>query len=559
MNCKESKLISTLYLAGESNIAVEVRSAFKAHLRECPKCAGEFEVSRKVIDLVKRCWKPEHNLASTESARFRAVQSSMTIERGWKDLMRTCPDLAQQVKRRRNQRLFSGAGAAAACLVAALTWALLSQDAKTRILPVESSNVAGTSSSPVTVELITAAGNIAIPGDQKIVAGDELKMLRINNRHWLMLNKATSLLVWPLTADSHIGCIVRLDYGEVCAHVEHDGNPFVVETAHGRAVITGTTFDVKAETDGTILVVSEGTVRFESDNDAVNVTAGRRSRIAAKSAPTQPAECNPKEFMAWATANDADNIAAKSDIAAIGRKTTDLPLCLTSQTMDLERVDYDRWIEDHREWFKRQFPWIFELKEALAKEGIDVDYPTLLIKTGDIRQFVFSNLCPVAFSKPDIRSLLGAASFYGMNEDWLIKNIPIAKSNSQTPAPRDVTTRLNYFDCWIEYAAGPENSSVCFFTSAACQYLAETRTLMWLAVKNGQFNLTAAQRNEVLGLLNREINAAWNCQNNMLYASDESKISPCNKNNCDISNATIQFIESIKTAEEKIAVFENRW
>jgi hypothetical protein len=555
MNCEKSKLLIPLYLAGESNITAEVRAAFMTHLRECPKCAGELEVGRKVVDFVKKHWKPEHDRVSTRDGRHR--ESPMTIERGWKNLMRTCPDLALQVKRRRNQRLFFGAGAAAACLVAALTWALLSQDYTMRILPAEPSSIAGTLLSPFNVELVAASGNVAIPADQKIVADDEPKMLWINGRHWIMLNCETSLLVRPLTVDSHIGCIVRLDYGEVCAHVEHDGNPFIVETAHGRAVITGTTFDVKAETDGTTLVVSEGTVRFESDNDAVNVTAGRQSRITAKSAPTQPVECNPKEFMAWATANNTDNILTKSDIAATGRQTAELPLCLTSQPTDLDCVDYDRWIKDHREWFKRQFPWIFELNEALAKEGIHVDYPELLIKTGDIRQFVFSNSCPVTFAKPDIRSLLEVVSFYGLNEVWLTKNIPIAKLNSQARTPRDVTTRLNNFDRWLEYTVRPENSSVCFFTSAACIYLAETRTLMWFAVKNGQFNLTAAQRNEVLDLLNREINAAWSCQNNILYMSAEFKMSPCNKNNCDISNAAIQYIETIKMTEQKIATVEN--
>ena len=67
---------------------------------------------------------------------------------------------------------------------------------------------------------------------------------------------------------------------------------------------------------------------------------------------------------------------------------TNLPLFVTPEPVVLESVDYEQWVEQKREWFKQQFPWIFQLKDALAKEGVEVDYAELLIKTGDIWQFV---------------------------------------------------------------------------------------------------------------------------------------------------------------------------
>jgi len=59
------------------------------------------------------------------------------------------------------------------------------------------------------------------------------------------------------------------------------------------------------------------------------------------------------------------------------------------QQIDLEFLDYDEFVESKWKWVKRRFLWIFEPKKALNDKGIEIDYPELLIKTGDIWQIVY--------------------------------------------------------------------------------------------------------------------------------------------------------------------------
>ena len=44
-----------------------------------------------------------------------------------------------------------------------------------------------------------------------------------------------------------------------------------------------------------------------------------------------------------------------------------------SKSINLESIDYEGWIGQNRDWFKQEFPQVFRLKNALAKEGIEVD------------------------------------------------------------------------------------------------------------------------------------------------------------------------------------------
>ena len=90
-----------------------------------------------------------------------------------------------------------------------------------------------------------------------------------------------------------------------------------------------------------------------------------------------------------------------------------MSLSLRKEPIVLEETDYDHWVEQKRDWFKQEFLWIFQLKEALAKEGIEADYPELLIKTGDVWQFVCLEATPARFSVIEANSLLKTASDNG--------------------------------------------------------------------------------------------------------------------------------------------------
>ncbi len=106
---------------------------------------------------------------------------------------------------------------------------------------------------------------------------------------------------------------------------------------------------------------SEGTVQFESENCVVNVAAGQKSKIIGRSAPSISISCNTVELTAWATGYKPVPVLAQSE------SNTDLwylPLPLGMEPIILEETDYDHWVEQKRDWFKQEFPWIFQLREA---------------------------------------------------------------------------------------------------------------------------------------------------------------------------------------------------
>jgi len=344
----------------------------------------------------------------------------------------------------------------------------------------------------------------------------------------MVLNANTTLFIEPLTHDGQAGCMVRLASGEIFTHVEHDGNPFIVVTSYGRAVITGTTFDVKVTDLSTTLVVSEGTVRFESDEGSVNVIAGQFSEIAVNSAPTNPVTCNAMKLTSWATGYKHEPGLAQTES---NTDQWELPLSsLRREPIVLEETDYDHWVEQKRDWFKQEFPWIFQLKGALAKEGIEVEYPELLIKNGNLWQFVYIKGRPDRFSVLSFDSLLRTASGYGFDEQWLLQNVFAAKYALEKPALlKNGLTALGAFEQWNNSFEDAQKSSDwvdyndLYSLFHASVYLAETRSLLWFAVRDGKYDLTDKERAEVLALLHKQVQAASICRENALHQPYKKK------------------------------------
>lgn len=164
--------------------------------------------------------------------------------------------------------------------------------------------------------------------------------------------------------------------------MEHDGNPFEFHSPHGEAVITGTIFDVKVTKAETTLVVSEGSVQFGSAKGMVQVGENRKSTLEVGSLPTEPVSCDAKLLIGWAI--DKDGVPSV-EFADLFEELLLLPSFL-GQPVDLDSLDYEKWAEEKRDWFKGQFPWIFELQKKLE---IEVDYPELLMQSGDIWQVVY--------------------------------------------------------------------------------------------------------------------------------------------------------------------------
>jgi hypothetical protein len=527
LTCHQAQLKMSLYIENDPCLAGEERKAFEAHLKNCPDCARDYEESKFVICLVKRYWRvSEDTLALIEKAN-QLTKPQMTIEEGWEDLKRRIPELARFENRRKRFRLFRRVGAVAACLAIGISILLAFSYSKQEIAqkPV-AEQITSIPKPSIKIVLVSEKGNVFIPAGHEITTADELKTLLINNKHQMVMNTNTALLIEPLVKNNQIGCMVKLTSGEILADIEHDGNPFVVDTAHCKAIITGTTFDVKAIDAATTLVVTEGIVRFESQEGLVEVAAGQISKVEGKSAPTEPVSCNTTKLIAWATGHEFENLSAGFRPATETYDITDHPLFVTPEPIDLESINYEQWIEQKREWFKQQFPWIFQLKDALAKEGIKVDYPQLLIQSGDVWQFVCLETEPVRFSAPTFDSLLKTASSYGFNKQWLLENIPISQFILEKPILSQGTpTGLKAFERWLRYADSKEQPPTPLYSFCASKYLAETRSLIWFAIRDGKYNLANEKHIEVLALLQEEVKVVNKFRNEVLYLQDNSKLS----------------------------------
>ena len=173
-------------------------------------------------------------------------------------------------------------------------WSLSNSD---RTVNFTSHKIEVMPTSSITVKLLSDKDKAGIPTNHEFkTSGNEFKTLIINDSHRIindkhriiMMNADTTLSIYPFTTNGSLGCTVKLSSGRIYSYVEHNGGPFIVETPHGRAVITGTTFDMSVTDNSTTLVVSEGSIQFESEKGTVTVGTGQISEIIGRSAPTKP-------------------------------------------------------------------------------------------------------------------------------------------------------------------------------------------------------------------------------------------------------------------------------
>ena len=551
MNCIEAKILSVAHILGDLDSNSEQCRQLESHLAFCQVCAEEYKNSKWAIRFIEE-HKAEFAVAFETTDREKAAEQE-EIELSWKRIEARLDELEVQErkgKRTKFRRLIVRASSVAACLVIGistfLTYSIYSKP-KVALKP------------SVRIELVSDNGNILIPADRQIVSSDELKTLIIDGKHRMVMNTNTILAVESLRENNNTGCFVKLASGRIYTHVEHDGNPFVVDTVHGKAVITGTTFDVKITDNSTTLIVSEGTVQFESEKGVVKVATGQTSEIVGQSAPSIPLSCNTAELTAWATSYKAKPVLAQAEP---NTDPWELPLLLGKELIILEETDYTTWFGQKRGWFKREFPWIFQLKDALAKEGIEVNYPELLINSGDVWQFVCLDvhLQPARFSVIYPNSLIKTASDYGFDKQWLLEHVSAAKSVLEKPAlPENSFTGLKAFERWLEYLDETNGlkPSISIYSFHASKYLAETRSLIWFAVRDGRYDLTDEERTEVLSLLQKEVTAACKCQNNYFYPQEELK-SSCDDICQGQADRAVAYIETMKLVEGRISVYEIR-
>ncbi|UCG49091.1 MAG: FecR domain-containing protein [Phycisphaerales bacterium] len=489
-----------------------------AHLASCQICAQEYESSRAVATFIRQ----NRALFAAALEPFEVRQKAARTE-----IEGTCaqePSVGGQVNCGRFARL--GVWICSAVASLALTMPLfltLSNSGPFERPSTWRGNSLRGPCPTLTIELLSHHGSTRIARGTPIKTGaGELRTLVINGKHRLMLN-SDSVVEIDVCPNRLGGCMVQLTSGEVFARVEHDGTPFIVRTIHGRAVITGTAFDMQVTDTATTLAILAGTVEFESDKGSVEVAAGQLLRIIDGLAPSKPVSCDIATLMSWTAAQKN-----KSEFGAVGGlpdnyDLSDLWLGAVAGPVSVEEVDYKDRIDTQRDWSRSQFPWTFQLQEALAREGIEVDYPELLVMTEDVWRFVYAAdsrrfipmLSPMSFLKSAERS--------GFDQAWLEKSVPTARPAAGGHAALGETyRRAKAFEKWAESLRGANDSSgeidpaKALYSLGAFAYLANTRTLAWFAVRQGLAVYGDLRKSSLLSLLRREVDIARLTRRSML-------------------------------------------
>lgn len=358
MDCRKAHILFAAHIMGDSELGQEQYHQLEAHLLSCQTCRQEYEIRKQMLAFIEQHKAIFAEAFKTLEEKNAAEQEE--IEHSWKRIEARLDEFEAQERKEKQatlRRLVVRVSAVAACLVIGISvFLVFSIYSKQKIVPKPISCQATLIQMPsIKIELVSKDGNILISANRQIASNDELKTIVINDKHRMVMNNNTRLAVEPWAENSNIGCLVKLYAGQIYTQVQHDENPFIVDTAHGQAVITGTTFDIIATEDSTTLVVGEGTVRFESEEGTVKVAAGQTSMIVGQSAPSIPILCNTAELTAWVTGYKPTPVLAQAES---NTDLCELPLSLSKEPIVLEETDYESWIEQKRDWFRQKFPWI---------------------------------------------------------------------------------------------------------------------------------------------------------------------------------------------------------
>jgi ferric-dicitrate binding protein FerR (iron transport regulator) len=503
------------HILGDLEPASSEYRRLEAHLLSCGVCLKEYEAFKETTRFIQ-----------SHRAEFAEVLESLEkeqtveqeeVERSWKcietKLTRIEGEEGSKQTAEFGLKLWKTKvpAAVAACLVTGLSVWLAMLGTEGRPTPQR----IGRLEQQLKTEPGLNGGNAIAPLAIEVRTATDTQRLVIGGKHEIVMNSNTLISIDDFVKNRLPVCLVNLSMGEILAHVQPDGCPFVVSTPHGKAVVTGTTFDIRTTEDTTRLVVAKGSVRFESEEGSVDVATGEISQVVGRSAPTRPVLCDVAELTAWASRCDSTGVLTRTRPERAS-DLDDLWLTAISGLGDLEATDYKQWIRGKQSWFKREFPWIFQLKDALATEGIGVDYPELLVRTQDIWQFNFPESTPHQIPILNPESLARVAAHYGLDEKWLFKAVPEARVSAENAAEKGKVAGPSGLEKWVSYFEDVKRFSAQVDPPAlrqslhASAYLTNARTLAWLCVRNGLVPCRAEARTDLLDLLESQVKTAHN-------------------------------------------------
>ncbi len=547
-DCKEVSDLLLLYVLNRGDLSLVERDHVGSHLENCASCRGEYEQAKYVNDVLiaNRDYfvqesvigrpRSETELSPLSDEEVDFLQFQGKLERAFARRKRA----ERRARWERLRPVVKVASAAAACMVIGLWifWAASQPNGTSdEPRPVASSR----QQDLVKIELISRDHVEILSADQPVVAINKPKTLRINGNRQMIMNSGTKLSIQPY----NLGCIVKLDKGEIYVEVEHDGKLFVVETVHGRAVITGTTFNIKTDENRMELGVLKGSVRLESEHGNVNVQGGYQSLVAIGNKPVEPLPFDITHLAGWAKEQSTE---APASVIRQDFGLAEMPelISLSLPYQNLEDIDFVVWIEQHREWFEREFPWTKRLQKLLTEKGVEADTIVLLIESGQLWQFTWPEHSRIQMLPEDSSIIHSIADKYGIEIDQLISIQSTQKK--QVFGEEEVQRWLDVF--------GGSNGDLTIGAIHAATFLLNTRSLAWYAIRTSRIQFQ--DNGKVLDLLARQVKVltkTLETLNQMLLA--DMTQSSCSELQYDVFIETLKkCIAAIIENEKELAGYE---
>lgn len=517
MYCRQAQVLSIPYITGDLHPASDQRRRLEGHLAVCSTCAAKYAAYRETISFIE-----EHKAEFAAALAILEAEQAARRQDGGAGLsaLTEVESMPAAGGRVRVHQVLRPAFAVAACLVlGALCW-LAGQPRgpgseshrhrNARVVAEGVSPMAARDDGLLIEEVLADRGvgraHVKVGGVLQTQTG-EVKTFLVGRKHRLILNGETRLSIEPLSGVARVGYLVRLEAGELGAAVLHDGAPFMVQTTHGRAVITGTRFDIKVREDETTLVVADGTVAFGPHGEEVQVGSGQKS-VLTVTGVTAPAPCDVAGALAWMDQSTAGWLSAPRDEDAA--TPGPVPQLVSAGQVNLETLDYAAWIEEKRAWFRREFPDVFRLKDALSEEGIDVDYATLLLQSQIVWKFAYPPGHPHRLLPADAEGLTRLARDYGRDVAWLQEHGLVGPP----PAPARHGGNEEAFVRWQRVfadalAAESEVTGDALLESLqACVYIVNTRSLLWFAVASAPGSYSDEVQRQLRTRLQQQVDIA---------------------------------------------------
>lgn len=170
----------------------------------------------------------------------------------------------------------------------------------------------------------------------------ETREIALSDGSKITLNGGTTIAL-----DRKAERFARLDSGEAIFKIKHDSaRPFLVETQDGTLRDVGTIFNVRQSPDGLEVAVSEGSVQYEPQSEAVTLTAGKQLRVKRGSSKPVVSAIDPATVGGWQQGRLSYRDAPLATIAVDLSRSLGTPVTVSSDLATRRfsgviRVDHD--------------------------------------------------------------------------------------------------------------------------------------------------------------------------------------------------------------------------